>query len=62
MAKIPRGFISLGTVGAYINVAEVDQEKSYYDKRIHKFAIIDKFGNRYNIDPKLVKGKLKKFK
>lgn len=56
---LPRGFISLGTKESWINVNCVDQEKSYFDKRIDKVAVIDKFGNRFNVDPKLCAGKMK---
>lgn len=56
---VPRGFVSLGTPGVWLNVDMVDQEKSYLDKRIDKVAVIDKFGNRFNVDPKLLKNKIK---
>lgn len=57
--KIQRGFISLGTQGNAINIDCIDKEKTYYDTRINKVALIDKFGNRFNVDPKLVINKMK---
>lgn len=57
--KIQRGFISLGTQGNAINIDYIDKEKTYYDTRINKVALIDKFGNRFNVDPKLVIKKMK---
>lgn len=59
MSKLPRGFISLGAPNSWLNVEMVDQDKSYYDKRIDKVAVIDKFGNRFNVEPKLLVGKMK---
>ena len=59
MSKVPNGFISLGSAESWLNVDCVDQEKSYLDKRINKVAVIDKFGNRFNVDKKLVSGKIK---
>lgn len=59
MAKLPTGFISLGTVNSWLNVDCIDQEKSYYDPRINKVAVIDKFGNRFNVDKELCIGKFK---
>jgi hypothetical protein len=57
--KMQKGFISLGSEGNTINIDCVDKEKTYYDTRINKVALIDKFGNRFNIDPKLVVNKMK---
>ena len=57
--KIPKGFISLGTSGSWLNVDVIDQDKCYLDKRIDKVAVIDKFGSRFNVDKKLVDGKVR---
>lgn len=57
--KIHKGFISLGSEGSMINIDCIDKEKTYYDPRINKVAIIDKFGNRFNVNPKLVINKMK---
>lgn len=59
MAKLPKGFISLGTRECWLNVEMIDQEKSYLDTRIGKVAVIDKYGARFNVEPKLVAGKIK---
>lgn len=58
MAKLPKGFISLGNNNSWINIRCVDQNKSYYDPRIDKVAVIDVYGNRFNIERKLVKSKI----
>lgn len=58
MARIPKGFISLGSPNSWINIDFVDKEKTYLDKRINKVAIIDVHGCRFNVDPKLVDGKI----
>lgn len=55
---IPKGFISLGNSQTWLNVDCINQEKCYLDKRIDKVAVIDKFGNRFNVDPKLCVGKI----
>ena len=57
--KMHKGFISLGSKGNTINIDCIDKEKTYYDTRIEKVALIDEYGNRFNIDPKLVTNKLK---
>lgn len=57
--KIQKGFISLGTTGNTINIDCIDKEKTYYDSRINKIALIDKFGNRFNVNPNLVIKKMK---
>ena len=59
MAKLPKGFISLGSEHSWLNIDCIDQDKSYLDKRIDKVAVIDKFGNRFNVEPKLLIGKIK---
>lgn len=59
MGKLPKGFISLGTRESWLNVECIDQEKCYLDKRINKVAVIDKFGNGFNVEPKLCEGKIK---
>ena len=58
MKKIKEGFISLGAPGSWLNIDYIDQQKSYFDKRFGKVAVIDIYGGRFNVDPKLVKGKI----
>jgi len=53
-----KGFINLGAPGFWLNIDYIDQEKSYFDKRYNKVAVIDIYGARYNVDPKLVRGKI----
>lgn len=57
MSRIPKGFISIGG-DALLNINVIDQEASYFDKRINKVAVIDIYGIRYNVDPILIKGKI----
>jgi len=59
MARIPKGFISLGTSESWLNTDFIDQDKCYLDKRIGKVAVIDVYGSRFNVDPKLLVGKIK---
>lgn len=59
MARIQKGFISLGTAGTWLNIDYVDQKKSYFDTRFNKVAVIDIYGGRFNVDPKLCRGKIK---
>lgn len=59
MSRLPNGFISLGTKESWLNIDCIDQSKCYLDKRINKVAVIDKFGNRFNVEPKLLVGKIK---
>ena len=56
---MPKGFISLGSRESWLNVDCIDQDKCYLDKRINKVAVIDKFGNRFNVEEKLLIGKIK---
>lgn len=57
--KIQKGFMSLGSEGNTINISYIDKEKTYFDPRINKVAVIDRFGNRFNVNPKLVINKMK---
>ena len=57
--KMNKGFLSLGTRDTLINIECIDQDKCYLDKRIGKVAVFDKFGNRFNVEPKLCKGKIR---
>jgi hypothetical protein len=58
MAKLPKGFISLGNTSSWLSIKCVDQDKSYYDPRIDKVAVIDIYGNRFNVERKLVENKI----
>lgn len=58
MGKIKKGFISLGAEGNWLNIDYIDQNKSYFDTRFNKVAVIDIYGGRFNVDPKLVRGKI----
>ena len=54
---IPKGFISLGK-NITLNVSAVDTKKTYYDKKKDVVVIIDKYGCKFNVDKKLLKGRL----
>lgn len=49
--RIPKGFMSIGK-GATLNVALID--KVYIND--NNATIIDKYGTKYKVDKKLVKG------
>lgn len=55
--KISKSFISLGQSDTLLNISCIDNSKSYYDGRIKKVVVVDVYGNRYNVDEKLCKGK-----
>lgn len=59
MAKMPKGFISLGLEDAWLNTNVVDEQKSYLDKRTGMVAVIDIYGIRYNVSPALCEGKIR---
>lgn len=54
--SMPKGFIPIKD--GWINISCINQEKCYYDKKINKVVIFDKFNNKYCIDKKAIKGKL----
>lgn len=56
--KVPKGFISLGTAGTFINIDCLDLKKSYINKRINKAVIFDKFNQKFELDLILVKDRL----
>lgn len=56
---MPKGFISLGCEGNWLNVDFINQDKCFYDKQLKKVAVIDVYGSRFNVDRKLCEGKIK---
>lgn len=56
--KVPKGFISLGEAGTYINVDCLDLKKSYIDRRNNKAVIFDKFNQKFQLDIVLVEKRL----
>ena len=41
-----------------LNVSQIDQENCYIDLKSGKAVIVDKFGNKYWVNRKVLKGKL----
>lgn len=41
-----------------LNVSQIDQEKSYIDLKSGKAVIVDKYGNKFWVNTKVLKGKM----
>lgn len=56
--RVPKGFLALGAAENWLNISYIDQSKCFYDKKLKLVAVIDVFGNRYNVPKKLCKNKI----